>query len=267
MTFIAHSRTSRIFICFVFCLLTFGQPRADEENETVNALPITGDSTLDSLNTELLIRSPILQDLEKFEPQPSPDVKPPINITLEELQKESSKQPVVPEANIVILKVVDYRDSQHLKIDSNSRITLSERVLNAIDHEVLINFKIQLQLTEANRIMGVPYQRTRKDLEYHVQLFAYGVNRQYMLYNSRNSQMQTFRQLEPALETLSTLKGFEIAELSELHPKQKYTLRMRISLDRWKLPAPLLLEALFSQDWKLDSGWFEVSLTAPQSWQ
>lgn len=230
------------------------------ERSESTQLPFTG--------FEQLMDAPLKQPVERFALPTSPPLESqPLNFTLETLEQEPGAAETKVENSIVILKVIDYRDNQNLKIDSNSRIHLNTSLLEAIEHEILLNFKIQMQLTETNKVLGIAYQRTRKSIDYHVRLFRSSLNQQFQLYNSRNGQTQSFRQLEEALETLSTIKAFEIAELSELHPRQNYTLRLRISLDRWKLPAPLVLQALFSSDWTLDSDWFETTLTAPQSWQ
>lgn len=168
---------------------------------------------------------------------------------------------------IVIKKVVDFQEEKSLVIDSESIFNLPPNVIKAIHHEIPLNFKIQIQLLEDTSLFGFSYQRTRNSIEFHTQLQALGVNRVYTLYNSRNKKIQSFQRLDDALQTLATLESFPIASLSELHPKQRYTLRMRIHLDFWKLRAPLQLEALLSDDWNIDSGWYETTLQTPMSWQ
>ncbi|HHT00473.1 MAG TPA: DUF4390 domain-containing protein [Thiomicrospira sp.] len=168
---------------------------------------------------------------------------------------------------IVILNVSDYQKDKQLLLDSESVFNLPDEVIEAIHHEVPLSFKTQIELTEASSILGFEYQRTRSLIEYRTVLYAYGVNRVYSLYNNRNQKTQTFKTLEEALKTLATLKAFPIANLLELHSKQRYTLRMRISLDYWNLPAPLILRALFTPYWQLDSQWLETTLTTPLSWQ
>lgn len=171
------------------------------------------------------------------------------------------------ESKIDILNITDYQQDKQLLIDSTSHFSIPERVIDAVHHEIALNFKIEIQLTEASRFLGFKYQRTRKNVVFHTQLYAYGVSRQYTLYNSRNNKSQAFRTIDEALKTLATLQAFPVASLSELHPEQRYTLRMRISLDYWKLPTPLILEALFNDEWHLDSQWFETTLKTPLSWQ
>ncbi|GAB6071346.1 hypothetical protein JCM30760_24430 [Thiomicrorhabdus hydrogeniphila] len=175
-----------------------------------------------------------------------------------------------PNANnsITILQVHDYQQDKHLLIDSESRFNLPKAVIEAIHHEIPLSFKIQIELTESSKILGFHYQRTRNEISYNTDIYAFGVNRMYALFNNRNQKAESFRTIDEALTTLSTLQSFPIASLSELHPEQMYTLRMRISLDYWKLPAPLILEALLTPSvWQLDSQWYETTLQTPLSWQ
>ena len=170
--------------------------------------------------------------------------------------------------SITILQVHDYQQDKHLLIDSESRFNLPEAVIEAIHHEIPLSFKIQIELTESSKILGFHYQRTRNVISYNTDIYAFGVNRMYALFNNRNQKAESFRTIDEALTTLSTLQSFPIASLSELHPEQMYTLRMRISLDYWKLPAPLILEALLTPSvWQLDSQWYETTLQTPLSWQ
>jgi len=170
--------------------------------------------------------------------------------------------------SITILQVDDYQQDKNLLIDSESRFNLPKAVIDAIHHEIPLSFKVQIELTEASKILGFNYQRSRNVISYNTDIYAYGVNRMYALYNNRNQKAETFRTIDEALTTLSTLQAFPIASLSELHPEQMYTLRMRISLDYWKLPAPLILEALLTPSvWQLDSQWYETTLQTPLSWQ
>ncbi len=168
---------------------------------------------------------------------------------------------------ISIDKIIDYQQDKQLMIDSASSFNLPEHVIEAIHHEIPLNFKIQIELLEKSKLLGFDYHRVRNQIEFHTELHSAGVNRLYALYNSRNHKAQTFQRLEEALQTLATLQAFPIASLSELHPEQSYTLRMRIKLDYWKLPAPLLIDAIFTDNWLLDSQWYETTLQTPLSWQ
>ncbi|WEJ62903.1 DUF4390 domain-containing protein [Thiomicrorhabdus lithotrophica] len=175
--------------------------------------------------------------------------------------------PGLADYEIEILKVRDYQQNKQLLIDSESRFNLPQEVIDAVHHEIPLSFNTRIELTERKSLLGFGYERSRNIIEYRTDLYAYGVNRLYALYNHRNKKTQTFITIDEALQTLATLQAFPVASLSELHPEQRYTLRMRISLDFWKLPTPLILEALTTSTWRLESQWFETSLQTPLSWQ
>ncbi len=178
---------------------------------------------------------------------------------------QASPTPIVP--TITIHDVMDYQKDKQLLIDSESTFNLPKHVVEAIDHEIPLSFFIEIELLEKSSSFGLETNRVRNRIEFHNEIRASGVNRTYTLFNSRNNNSQSFQSIESALKTLATIKAFPVASLSELHPKQRYTLRMRIKLDTLKLPAPLLLEAFFTDQWLLDSGWYETELQTPLSWQ
>ena len=167
---------------------------------------------------------------------------------------------------IRIIRVSDYQQEQQLRLDSESRFNLPKAVIKAINHEIPLSFTTEIVLSEQNRRFGFEFERTRASIKYQTRLYKTGVDHRYELYNSRNHKLQSFQTLEAALLTLGTLQDFPIIKLSELHPKQRYALKMRISLDHWKLPSPLLIEALFKNHWQLSSDWYEVSIQTPGSW-
>lgn len=200
--------------------------------------------------------------------EPSTPKNEVLNIDLDELlADDESVLDSTSQPGITLIKVVDYRQQMQLKIDSLSRFKLGEAQIEAINHGISLKFKTEILLTESSSFLGFPYQRTRKHIRYHTELTSYGLNRQYVLFNNRNDKRQRFSSIDRALDTMGTLEDFEIADLKELHPTQKYRLKVRIYLDYWALPAPMLLDALFDPTWRLDSGWFEVNLTTPLSWQ
>lgn len=207
------------------------------------------------------------QTAENADLDEEPQDKEVLSIDLDEILTEKNTNDADSAPGITILKVVDYRENNQLKIDSQSRFSIGTKQISAINHGIPIKFKTEILLTEKSSFLGFPYQRTRKHVRYLTELTSYGINRQYVLFNNRNDKLQRFATIDRALETMGTLEAFEIAHLKELHPTQKYRLRMRIFLDYWTLPAPLLLEALLDPNWRLDSGWFEVNLTTPLSWQ
>lgn len=175
-------------------------------------------------------------------------------------------QDTPPGEAIRIMQVTDYQQDQQLLFDSQSRFHLPAAIVEALQHEVTLTFDTEIVLTEHQQIMGIKYDRQRARVHYQTQLRFSGFNNRYFLLNTRNNNLQSFTSLKEALTTLGTLVAFPVISLSELHPGQKYTLKLRLRLNRWHLPAPLVLNSLLDENWQLDSGWFETTLYTPKSW-
>jgi len=144
---------------------------------------------------------------------------------------------------------------------------LPEQVVSAVHHDISILFKTEIILFEETSLLGMTFEHVQKSIEYHTELYAYGVNRYYVLYNHRNHKRQTFQTLENALQTLGTLQALPIIRLAALKPEHSYFLKIRISLDKRRLPPPLLIDALLESYWKLDSGWQTFKIHTPKSRQ
>lgn len=166
---------------------------------------------------------------------------------------------------IRIIEVTDYHADQQLLFDSRTQFHLPENVLEAIKNEVAITFQTEIVFEEHHRIAGIRYRRQRMKIHYHTQLHYASFSGHYTLINERNNKVQSFKSLDEALKTLGTLSAFSVLPLTDLHPNKKYTLKLNISLDRWRLPAPLILNSLLDPDWNLDSGWFERRVFTPKS--
>lgn len=150
--------------------------------------------------------------------------------------------------------------NQQLALNAAVDFTLPEQVISAIEHDIPILFKTEIVLFEKSDFLGFSMEQTQKKIEYYTELYAYGVNRYYVLYNHRNHKRQTFQTLESALQTLGTLQALPVIDQSALFPEKHYFFKIRISLDKWKLPPPLFIEALLETYWQLDSGWQEVNI-------
>ncbi len=155
--------------------------------------------------------------------------------------------------------------NEQLALNAVVDFELPKQVVAAIQHDIPILFKTEIVLFEKRDFLGFQVEEVQKKLEYHTELYAYGVNRYYVLYNHRNHKRQTFPTLENALQTLGTLQALPVVRQVVLNPERRYFFKIRISLDRWKLPPPLFIEALLETYWQLDSGWQEITIQPPKS--
>jgi len=142
-----------------------------------------------------------------------------------------------------------------LKMDASGHIPLSDKVHQAINSELMIYFTTEIKVEFLTSTFGIDYYSTLNELSYYTQLYAYGVNRQYVLYNNRNNKLRAFKSLDDALHTLGTLQGLSLLQLSDLPPSRKYRVSLRVKIDPLRLPAPMLLEIMTNEEWRANSGW------------
>lgn len=181
-------------------------------------------------------------------------------------QSQSDAEPASPEGEIHIDNLSDYHEDQQLKADAQINITLSQRMIDALHHEIPLTFETELELNERFNFLGINLTRNRTHILYKTKLYYFTYNHLYFITNLRNKQTQSFDNLKKALNTLGTLDSFTITDLAELHPNTRYTLKLRLKFDSWDLPSPLLIETLTSHDWHLSSGWHDVTIQSPSSW-
>lgn len=179
-------------------------------------------------------------------------------------QTETDEQP--PAGQIRIDQLSDYHENQQLKADAQINITLSQRMQEALRHEIPLTFETEIELDERFNFLGINLTRNRVHILYKTKLYYFTYNHLYFITNLRNNQTQSFDNLKEALNTLGTLDSFTVTDLAELHPNTRYTLKLRLKFDSWDLPSPLLIETLISNDWRLSSGWHDLTIKSPSSW-
>lgn len=169
-------------------------------------------------------------------------------------------------SSIQIIYFNDYQDNQQLVVDASVQFQFQKTVLTALQHEIPLTFNTEIELNEVHSILGMNMHRNRVTIQYQSQLQYFGYNQRYIISNKRNKKVQSFNNLKDALHTLGTLSSFRITDLAELHPNTLYAIKMRVSLNKWQLPTPLIIDALWSSDWHLDSDWSNIQIQSPKSW-
>ena len=177
----------------------------------------------------------------------------PIPLTQAAAAKEAQQKA------IYIYRLEPILQQNHLYFNAQTRIQLPERVKQALLHEIPLTFVIQIEVRQPKSLLGLDLSETLYQLQFKTTLQYYNFNQTFILMNQRNKKVKLFNQLDPALETLGTFEKFSIMPITPpLKPNTQ--LRLRIYLERWQLPAPLLLETLYNSDWQLNSDWVEQTL-------
>ncbi|MEO8417944.1 MAG: DUF4390 domain-containing protein [Methylophilaceae bacterium] len=133
-------------------------------------------------------------------------------------------------------------------LDADFDVNFSSEVENALSKGVSLTFLIEFQIVSPRQywfddeIVSASRQVT---ISYHA------LSRQYLL--NQNNHQQTFASLQDAKEELSHLRGWQVVDKVLLKKGEIYHAALRIRLDQSRLPKPLQVDAIGSEDWDMVS--------------
>lgn len=141
-------------------------------------------------------------------------------------------------------------DARVARLDADLELALSGEMLRALEHGIVLPLRLELRAYgDGRRAQARSVQRIELGFQpltgrYRVAAPSLGYQRSY----ARRGQM---------IASLEQLRGWplEAQPWPPAQPPKRW--RMRLTLDRGALPAPLRLPALLDAEWALDSGWIE----------
>ncbi|MGH8672672.1 MAG: DUF4390 domain-containing protein [Burkholderiales bacterium] len=141
-------------------------------------------------------------------------------------------------------------------LDAGFDIALSDAVQDAIGKGIPIYFVIEFQVTRSRLFW---YDEKITEVKQNIRLSYHALTRRYQL--SAAGLHRNFASLPEAVDYLGDLHDWPVLERQRLEQRENYSASVRIELDRSKLPKPLQVNALGSEDWELASDWYQWSLT------
>lgn len=133
-------------------------------------------------------------------------------------------------------------------LNADFELDLSDAVEEALNKGVPLNFLIEFQLTSPQKYWfddEIVTESSQVTLSYHA------LSRQYLL--NRGNHQQSFVSLQEAKDEFSRLRDWRVFEKSLLKKGEVYHAALRVRLDQSKLPKPLQVDAIGSEDWRLVS--------------
>lgn len=133
-------------------------------------------------------------------------------------------------------------------LNADFDLNLSDAVEEAVNKGVPLNFLIEFQITTPRRHWfddEIVTTTSKVTLSYHA------LSRQYLV--NRDNHQQSFASLQEAKADFSHLRDWQVLEKSLLKKAENYQAALRVRLDQSKLPKPLQVDALGSQDWDMVS--------------
>lgn len=148
--------------------------------------------------------------------------------------------------HIKTAELTSVEEAYHLNADFD--VDFSDEVEEALNKGVPLNFLVEFQLVSPRRYW---FDDEIVTVTSHVTLSYHALSRQYLL--NRNNHQLSFSSLQEAKEEFSHLHDWPVVEKSLLKKGESYEAALRIRLDQSKLPKPLQVDALSSEDWNMVS--------------
>lgn len=133
-------------------------------------------------------------------------------------------------------------------LNADFEINFSKEVEEALNKGVQLSFLIEFQIVTPSSWW---FDDEVKSESMNVTLGYHALSRQYLI--NRDNHQYAFATLSEAKEELSHIRNWQVVKKSLLSKDEKYQAALRIRLDQSKLPKPLQVDALGSEDWEMVS--------------
>lgn len=127
-------------------------------------------------------------------------------------------------------------------------ISFSSVIEDALNKGVPLTFLVEFQLSSPRRYWfddEIVTQTQYLTISYHA------LSRQYLV--NRNNHQQSFANLQQAKDEFSKIKPWPVVDKKLLKKGDAYVAAIKVRLDQTKLPKPLQVEAIGSDDWNIAS--------------
>lgn len=141
------------------------------------------------------------------------------------------------------------------RLDAAFDIRMPAGLLEAVNRGVPVHFVVEFELSRSRWYW---FDERPVKLAQSYTLAYLPLLKQYRL--SSGSASQNFARLDDALRSLARVRAWPVADRGALDPGVAYTAALRLRLDTSRLPKPLQMSAVASQDWNLASDWYRWSV-------
>jgi hypothetical protein len=133
-------------------------------------------------------------------------------------------------------------------LDAQFDLSLSRALQSAVNKGVALSFLIEFQIVKQRKYWfddEIVTVRRQVTLNYHA------LSRQYLV--SYDTHQKSFETLGEALQELEHVDDWNVVTKDELEAGQRYEAALLMRLDKSKLPKPIQVDAISSEDWNLAS--------------
>ncbi|HEY7987083.1 MAG TPA: DUF4390 domain-containing protein [Methylophilaceae bacterium] len=139
-------------------------------------------------------------------------------------------------------------EDETYQVNADFGITFSREVEEAINRGVTLNFLVEFVLMEPNKYW---LDQEIASASLSIRLSYHALSRQYLL--TTGTRQSTYATLPEALEELGKVRNWTVMEKTAIKKETPYYAMLRMRLDQNKLPKPLQVSAIGSENWNLMS--------------
>lgn len=152
------------------------------------------------------------------------------------------------DSHLLIKKAELVASEDQYLLNAELDLELSEEVEEAINSGVQLNFLLEFQLTKPQEYW---FDDEIITVSRNITISYHALSRQYLI--NHNQHQQTFFSLSEAKAEFIKLRAWKMFDKSLLKKDETYLAALRIRLDQSKLPKPIQIDAIGSEQWNLVS--------------
>ena len=156
------------------------------------------------------------------------------------------------QAEGIKVKAAEFSANDNYRLNAYLVIHLNPTLEEALKKGVPLNFLTEFELT---RVRWYWFDEKIVDASWHTKLSYNALTEQYRL--SNGSLYQNFDNLTDAVNVLGSLLHRQVIDKSTLQKGANYVGKIRMRLDISLLPKPFQIDALATNEWNLDSDWYQ----------
>ena len=161
--------------------------------------------------------------------------------------------PLCKSDSIQIVETTIFREGVNLMLNSKAELKLTDAIIEALESNILITFDFKMGFKKyKNRL----FERSRISKTLRFELVKYALGKQYVVTDLNNKSKVSFLTLEAALNHLGDRRRIPILKLDSGDDRSLMEVAQQWTLVKTELPTPMVLPALFSSDWDLESKWY-----------
>ena len=143
-------------------------------------------------------------------------------------------------------------------VDADLAISPSAEVIEAMRNSIALHLVVEARIAEPREWL---WDRRLAGGERHLRLEYHALSQTWMVTDVTARETHTFSDLAGAVDSLSRIRAWRLADWDRLADRKRLLGRMRVRLEVNKLPLPLRVPALMDPAWDMNSDWFLWSLS------